>query len=334
MFAALIRRVKPYKAPVDVVRSSGTLRGFVLRASGKHQLLAGLLAVAVALLNFVPIELQRRVVDIAIADRDVTALLVLGGLYLATVLLHSGLKYALMVYQGWVGESAVKTARDQLAAVASKRPAREHAESGQTANVIGSEIDGVGGFVGTSISEFVVNLTLLTAVGGYMLYIQPEIALVSAIALVPQVWLAITMQGDLNVLVERQVGLVRKLGNEAVASSQDSSKGRRKALRTIRTIFGNRIQLYLLKYGLKSLLNLANALGSLVVLIVGSYLVIVGQTTIGTVVAFISGFERLSGPLRDLLNFYREYSQAKVQYQMIAQWVEAGTAAPADSVKA
>ena len=135
MFAALIRRVKPYRAPAEVVRSNGTLRGFVLRASGKHQLYAGLLAIAVALLNFVPIELQRRVVDIAIADKDVKALLVLGGLYLATVLLHSGLKYTLMVYQGWVGESAVKTARDQLAAVASKRPAREHAKSGRTANV-------------------------------------------------------------------------------------------------------------------------------------------------------------------------------------------------------
>ena len=228
MFAALIRRVKPYRAPAEVVRSNGTLRGFVLRASGRHQLYAGLLAIAVALLNFVPIELQRRVVDIAIADKDVTALLVLGGLYLATVLLHSGLKYALMVYQGWVGESAVKTARDQLAAVASKRPAREHAKSGQTANVIGNEIDGVGGFVGTSISEFVVNLTLLTAVAGYMLYVQPEIALVSAIALVPQVWLAVYMQADLNVLVERQVGLVRKLGNEAVASSTTVRKAARR----------------------------------------------------------------------------------------------------------
>ena len=59
MFAALIRKVKPYKAPTEVVRANGTLRGFVLRASGRHQLYAGLLAVAVALLNFVPIELQR-----------------------------------------------------------------------------------------------------------------------------------------------------------------------------------------------------------------------------------------------------------------------------------
>ena len=63
-------------------------------------------------------------------------------------------------------------------------------------------------------------------------------------------------------------------------------------------------------------------MGPLMVLVVGGYLVIQGQTTIGTVVAFVSGFDRISGPLRDLLNFYREYEQAKVQYRMIVQWVE------------
>ena len=75
-----------------------------------------------------------------------------------------------------------------------------------------------------------------------------------------------------------------------------------------------------LKFELKALLNVVNAMGPLMVLLVGGYLVIKGQTTIGTVVAFVSGFERLSGPLRDLLNFYREYEQARVQHRMIVQW--------------
>ena len=68
-------------------------------------------------------------------------------------------------------------------------------------------------------------------------------------------------------------------------------------------------------------------MGPLVVLIVGGYLVIQGQTTIGTVVAFVSEFHRISGPLRDLLNFYREYEQAKVQLQMIVKWVDGDQAA-------
>jgi ABC-type bacteriocin/lantibiotic exporter with double-glycine peptidase domain len=155
-----------------------------------------------------------------------------------------------------------------------------------------------------------------------MLYIQPVIALVSLVFLVPQVLLARYMQADLNTLVERQVGLVRRLGDETVTQTASKSKTTGQEFSTIRAIFRNRIRFYFLKYGLKTLLSVANAMGTLVVLVVGGYLVIQGKTTIGVVVAFVSGFERISGPLRDLLNFYREYEQAKVQLQMIVKWVE------------
>lgn len=331
MLASLLRRIRPFQASDDLVRSGESLRGFIWRASGAHQCYAGLVAVAVALLTFVPIDLQRRIVDEAIERGDVAALLFLGGLYVLVVVTEGALKYALQVYQGWVGESAVKTSRDQLAEVAAKRR-EEDQYGGQTVNVIGREIDAVGGFVGTSISEFVINLTLMVAIAAYMLYIQPVIALVSAIFLAPQVMLALYMQRDLNVLVERQVGLVRKLGSETIEerdaerSDGRSDEGREGELRTIGAIFRNRMRFNALKFGLKALLNAVNAMGPLMVLVVGGYLVIKGQTTIGTVVAFVSGFERLSGPLRDLLNFYREYEQAKVQHRMIVQWAEEGRA--------
>jgi ABC-type bacteriocin/lantibiotic exporter with double-glycine peptidase domain len=322
MFAAFLRRIKPFKAAsTEVVRPNETLAGFVWRASGVHQFYVGLIAVAVALLHFAPIDLQRRIVDEAIENRDIPALLFLGVLYLAVIFIQGALKYVLLLYQGWVGESAVKAARDQLAKVAFSRPSQDEATSGQTVNVIGREIDNVGIFVGTSISEFVVNSTLLIAIAGYMLYIQPVIALVSAVFLVPQILLARYMQADLNKLVERQVGLVRRLGDETVTNAEGTSKKPGKEKRTIREIFRNRVQFYFLKYGLKTLLSAANAMGPLVVLIVGGYLVIQGQTTIGIIVAFVSGFERISSPLHDLLNFYREYQQAKVQLQMIVKWV-------------
>ena len=331
MFADLFRRIRPFEASDKLVRSRETLPGFVWRASGAHQFYTGFMAISVALLTFVPIDLQRRIVDEAIERRDVATLFFLGGLYVAVILAEGALKYALQFYQSWVGESAVKASRDQLAAVAIERSSEKQSTGGQTVNVIGREIDSVGGFVGASISEFVINLTLLVAIAAYMLYIQPVIALVSAVFLVPQILLALYMQRDLNVLVERQVGLVRKLGTETITRSEDDAKKREKdarkgeeedEFRTIRAIFSNRIRFNALKFGLKALLNAVNAMGPLMVLVVGGYLVIHGQTTIGTVVAFVSGFDRLSGPLRDLLNFYREYEQAKVQYRMIVQWAE------------
>jgi ABC-type bacteriocin/lantibiotic exporter with double-glycine peptidase domain len=176
----------------------------------------------------------------------------------------------------------------------------------------------------------VVNVTLMITIAGYMLYIQPVIALVSAVFLLPQVLLARYMQADLNVLVERQVGLVRRLGDETITRAAGKSKKKKgKEIRTVLAIFRNRIQFYFLEYGLKTLLGVANAMGPLVVVTVGGYLVIQGQTTIGIVVAFVSGFERISSPSHDLLNFYREYQQAKVQLQMIVQWVEGKPAARA-----
>lgn len=321
MLARIAGWFKPSVSSGHVVRPGETLPDFVWRSSGIHQFYVGGLAIVVALLNFLPIDLQRRVVDDAITNKDVKALLLFGGLYLATVLLHSATKYVLMIYQGWVGENTTKAARDQLAEVACERSGQDHVVSGQTATIIGGEIDAVGGFVGTSISEFVVNVTLMVAIASYMLYVQPTIALVSGISLLPQVGLAFYMQKDLNLLVGWQVALVRKLGNVSTANSPPAEM-HRKAFETIRTIFANRMQLYLLKFGPKALLNIASAIGSLLVLIVGGYLVIHGQTTLGTVVAFVSGFQRLSDPMGDLLDFYRVYSQTKVQYQMIVRWVE------------
>lgn len=328
--ARLARRFAPLVPTAGIMRPNQRFPDFIWRASGTHQVYVSAIAIAAALANFVPIDLQRRIVDGAIANKDVRSLLMLGSLYLAVILLHASLKYVLTLYQCWVGESVVKTARDRLAQVVVERSARENARSGQTASIIGSEIDDVGVFVGTSISECVVNITMLISVTSYMIYMQPVIALVAGISLLPQVLIALFMQKDLNTLVERQVSLVRKLGNQAVESFGSHSTGLRAAFRTIRTIFGNRMELYLLKFGLRMLLNMATALGSLMVLLVGGYLVIRGQTTIGTLVAFISGFQRLSEPTGELLDFYRTYSQAKVQFRMIVRWVDADHPAQAE----
>ena len=81
--------------------------------------------------------------------------------------------------------------------------------------------------------------------------------------------------------------------DDAKKGGEDAKKGEEEdEFRTIRAIFSNRIRFNALKFGLKALLNAVNAMGPLMVLVVGGYLVIQGQTTIGTVVAFVSGFDR------------------------------------------
>ena len=61
-----------------------------------------------------------------------------------------------------------------------------------------------------------------------------------------------------------------------------------------------------------------DSLGPIVVLVVGGYMVIQKQTDVSTLVVFISGFQRLSGPWDQLVTFYRTVSNARVTYGLIA----------------
>jgi len=36
----------------------------------------------------------------------------------------------------------------------------------------------------------------------------------------------------------------------------------------------------------------------------------------------VSGFDRISGPIRELITFYRNRAQAGVQHDMIAAWMQ------------
>lgn len=84
-----------------------------------------------------------------------------------------------------------------------------------------------------------------------------------------------------------------------------------------------RLQYYALKFLIKFLNNLLNHLAPLSVLMVGGYLVIQGATTVGVVVAFISGFMRLADPSRALLAYYRLAAETRVQYRLITRWLPA-----------
>jgi ABC-type bacteriocin/lantibiotic exporter with double-glycine peptidase domain len=72
---------------------------------------------------------------------------------------------------------------------------------------------------------------------------------------------------------------------------------------------------------MKALLNLLNGLAPLGVIVAGGWLAVSGETTVGVIIAFVGGFSRLGGPIRQLIVFYREAAEASVRHQMIARWM-------------
>lgn len=302
---------------------------YVWRMSGWHQVAVCVIAIIVALLSIAPIELQRRLVDDAIKPQNLELLTTLAVIYVAVVVCQGALKYLLRVYEGWLSESAIAHNRKHLTRLHAENHTgddnskKSNASNGRAVSIIGAEIEKLGGFVGDGLSQPVVNSGMLIFGLGYMLSVEPMVGLIGVIALIPQVALVPVIQKQINALIEKRVNKMRDMSDELSELSPGEKNDEQ--VETINSgismLFDNRMKLFLLKFGMKALINFLNALAPICVLLAGGYLVIQGQTSIGVIVAFISGFDRMSSPMRELLSYYRVASQAAVQHKMIANWM-------------
>ena len=87
---------------------------YVLKTSGWHQLFLLLLTIGVFLLEVVPLELQRRIVNDLVKHRDYWLVIVLCAVYAGVVLVQGGTKLVLNVYRSWVGERATRDLRRRI----------------------------------------------------------------------------------------------------------------------------------------------------------------------------------------------------------------------------
>jgi ABC-type multidrug transport system fused ATPase/permease subunit len=164
----------------------GLLR-YVWQEGAPQQVRLCVLAGLVFPLTMVPLELQRRIVDRAIGGEDLHLLAVLGAIYFAAVLLQGGLKYLLRVYRGVVSEHAIRRLRHGLQAALTEQADEGDREGrGELVSIVTAEVERVGGFLGEALSEPILQLGIFASILGYMLVVEPAIALVSLLFFVPQ----------------------------------------------------------------------------------------------------------------------------------------------------
>ena len=104
---------KPTSLPNSLFR-------YIVAASWMHQLPLVTLTVAVFLLEVIPLELQRRVVNDVVKHRQFGAIVLLCTVYLSVVVLQGAIKLALNIYRNWVGRSAKRELRRYVLASTSK----------------------------------------------------------------------------------------------------------------------------------------------------------------------------------------------------------------------
>jgi ABC-type bacteriocin/lantibiotic exporter with double-glycine peptidase domain len=292
-----------------------SLYGYVRKVSGQQQVRLGLLTLAVFPLSLVPLELQRKIVNYAVAHSAIDLLLVYGSLYLVVLLLQGSLKFLRDVYMHRIAEGVTRLLRMKFI---HRGPLGCDVDKGTKQAIVSAESEKVGGFVAESISLPLLQAGTVLSIATYMLVIEPLVALVAIVFLVPSVVVVGLAQPILSRLSGSKVTDVRALSASVLRDAREDATQGVGADALIDRIYSLRLRFANLKVATKSFNQLITGLGLLCILLVGGWLAIQDRTEIGIIVAFMSGYERMTGPVRDLLGFYRRLSVTRVQYRLVA----------------
>jgi len=273
-------------------------------------------------LSLVPLELQRQIVDHALVERKLDLLAMLGGAYLAIIVLQGGLKFLLNMLKGTATETIARDLRRKIMGglVREKKPdARPNA--GTIVSMLAAETENVSGFAGDALAVPLLSAGTVFYVAGYLLWVEPAIAVLAVVVYFPQVVIVPATQRTINRLARLRIQLVRNLSHLATRLFRRSIDHRERipGRFLINRMYQVRIWIYFRKYLLAGLGNFLDNMGTLIVLMVGGYLVIQGKTQVGTLVVFISGLSKIADPWDQIINFYREVSNTAVMFDMIAQ---------------
>src|SRR5262252_5795724 len=151
-----------------------TIFRYVFAVSWPHQVALVILTVVTFLLEVAPLEIQRRVVNDLVKQRPFKLVITLCAAYAGILLVQGTIKLVTNVYRGWVGENATRDLRRHV--LAYLRIARDIAPGAEARGVgaamIVGEVEPIGGFVGSSIFEPLLQAGILLSVLAYIVHLD------------------------------------------------------------------------------------------------------------------------------------------------------------------
>jgi len=281
--------------------------------------------------------LQRRIVNDAIVKGALGTIVWLAIAYAAVALAEGAFKLWLNVYRARVSERAVRDLRRRVSALCGNVPASQDRaiSGGVEISMIITEAEPIGGFIGMSVSEPLLQGGVLLSVFGYMVWLNPWMALLSIAVFSPQVVFVPLMQQAMNRRARERIHTLREVSDGIVGANGGKSGGdlakaaAQDAL--VNHVFRLNMSIFKLKFSMNFLMNLMHHLGVATVLGVGGWYAAQGRLEVGTVVAFVSGLSKVNDPWGDIVNWYREMSAVEMRYRLVADAMR-GMAPDRDSV--
>jgi ABC-type bacteriocin/lantibiotic exporter with double-glycine peptidase domain len=295
---------------------------YILATSWQHQIPLVLLTIAVFLLEVVPLELQRRIVNDVVKDRSYRTIVMLCAAYVAAVLVQGAAKLGVNIYRSWIGERIKRDLRRRISATAANAALPAAETQGTAVSMVVAEVEPIGGFIGESISEPLLQGGVLATVIAYIVHLDPLMAAAAIAMFLPQLVFVPLMQHAMNPRTGVRVWLLRQIGAGLIAGQPRDEE-------RIDRVFQLDMRIFQLKFTMNFLMNLCSHLQIVAALLLGSWWVLQDQLEIGGIVAFISGLSRLNDPWGDLVNYFRELSVTRVKYRLLADTVACSGIVPA-----
>jgi len=301
----------------------------------QHVSLVLLTIIVIASLDLIPPLLFRDLIDVVVPRRDFSRLN-----WLAVGLIGLPILSNLIgVLQRWssakAGEGIIFDLRQELYAHLQKMGIRffTHTKSGEIISRLNNDVVGAQNAITGTLPNVVTNSFMLLSTLVVMLSIEWRLALLSVIVL------------PLFLLPARRVGLIlRELRRESMEYNSEMSsiigetlsingallvkifgKQRYELERyrvTNRKVRENGVRRALVGRWFFMGLGLAAALGTSLIYWFGGRLVLEGDITVGTIVAFASYIFRLYGPITALTNVPVEFAQAMVSFERVFAYLD------------
>lgn len=312
--------------------------------SGNLKLQMVLLLVIVLLVaaRVVPLEMQKRIVNDAIALQNLRGLFIYCTIYIVAITVASALKLSINYLQTVIGERVMTAMRKGLYDHILTLPLNffRTTQPGTVVSSLMTELSTAGSFAGMAFAVPVSNVLTLVAFAGYLVWLNTKLALATLI-IYPIVVLVIpVLQKKTNRANKKRVDLARATSsqiaesitgiNEVQAHGAYGEEGGKFALLAER-LQQIRIRWSLFRFGIKTANNYFVGLGPFVVFIYGGYLIMHGQLELGAMVAFLSAQEKLYDPWKELIEFYQTYQDASVSYNRTMSCFDARPEFPPDA---
>jgi ABC-type bacteriocin/lantibiotic exporter with double-glycine peptidase domain len=317
---------------------------WVFKDNLKLQIILLLVIILIVFARVLPLEMQKRIINDSIALRNVDGLIFYSIIYIIAITTASGLKLAINYLQAVIGEKAMTSMRKELYhhILTLSLGFFRTTQPGMVVSSLMTELSTAGTFAGMAFAVPVTNILTLLAFTGYLLWLNPKLALATLLIYPIVVFVVPILQKKANKANKKRVDLSRTASSQIAESISGINEIQvhgaynlegRKFDNVAEKLKKIRIRWSLFRFGIKTVNNYFVGLGPFIVFIFGGYLVMHGELALGAMVAFLSAQEKLFDPWKELIDFYQIYQDASVRYRRTMSYFDSAPEFSLDFVR-